>query len=471
MDNKKLLANLYDKIFELLTTSPNGSESAGLDPKNIRVQMTQNEVLNLEDYADALSGSNPNGDIFAAEAISNYVDMVPDFGSSLWAGKGGLAESYKLLVTGINEKPEYMPTKAQDELYKKLTKILTKEVTVKEMERKLNLDTGEFDDVPTGKTTTNLMDTPLYAGYKAAKKEYEDAIIDAAQVVLDADLSTNHGKRQASVDKKKADAEVKAKYNAWIARGKSDVDQVLDALESIKNDSISAAINAAKASMDEAKWISSSSENGDPWKLASMTPSNWTEPTSKGTTLTISSDKLKTSTSETATTFSKSSKGWFWSGKSSSSGSTETKNVDMESESFKLSGELVLVRIQRSWLNQLLFTMNGWFNKAYSQDNLISDGKGGGAFPGIPTAFVMMRNVSIEAKFNKSDSDFIHSKSESSSSSGWGWGPFGGSSRKNTSEYTTDKFESTGDGMKITFSQPQVVAWISTYVPKCPPVK
>ena len=40
---------------------------------------------------------------------------------------------------------------------------------------------------------------------------------------------------------------------------------------------------------------------------------------------------------------------------------------------------------------------------------------------------------------------------------------------KSSSKSTVDTFESTGDGVKITFNQPQVVAWISTLVPKCPP--
>ncbi len=469
MDNKKLLANLYDKIYELLTSTPSGSEGT-VSPANIRVQMTQNEVLNLEDYAGALTGSNPEGNLFKAEAISNFVDKVPELSGTKWAPKDGLAKFYQGMVTGANEDPKYMPTKKQDDLYNKLKGNLSKEVEVKEKKRKLNLDTGEFDEVLTGKTTSTQVDTPLYTAYKAAKEKYETALIDAAQVVLDADLSTNKGKRQANLDKRKQDLEVSAKYDAWVASGKSDVEQILDALESIKNDAIAAAIKDAKAVMDESKWLSSNSEDGQKWMLSCVTPSNWTEPTCKGTELTISSDKLKTSTSTTATTYSNNSRGWFWYGRSSSTGSTDTKDVSMEAESFTLEAELVLVRIQRTWLNQLLFTMSGWSNNAYSQDNPISDGKGGGALPGIPSAFVMLRNVSIEAKFNQSDSKYIRTQSESSSSSGWGWGPFGGGSRKSSSDSTSDKFESTADGVKLSFSQPQVVAWISTLVPKCPPV-
>jgi hypothetical protein len=470
MDNKDLLANLYDKVYELLTAAPGGGAKV-FEPSNIRVQMTQNEVLNLEDYADAISGSNPEGDLFAAEAISNFVDKIPDFGSTLWAPKENLARTYKNIVSGANEDPDYMPTKKQDDTYKKLQKLLVQQVTVKEMKRQLNLDTAKFEDVPTGKTTTTVSDTPLYTAYKEAKAAYESALLDAKDVVLNADLTTNEGKRRASVDKKRADLEVEAKYNDWVARGKSDIDQVLDALEAIKNDSISAAIADAKSVMDDAKWISSGSENGQDWILSSVTPSNWTEPTIKGTTLTISSDNLKTSTSKTASTYSEKSKGWFWYGSSSSSGETQTKKVDLKAESFKLSGELVLVRIQRSWLNQQLFTMKGWTNNGYPDAGDISDGEGKGALPGIPVAFLMMRNVSIEAKFNQSDSDYIHTENKSNSRSGWGWGPFGGSSRSSTSESTTDNFESTGDGVKITFDQPQVVAWISTLVPKCPPEK
>jgi|GEM_PF-3558099 len=458
MDNKQLLANLYDTIYDLVTASPSGSEGTGLKADNIRVQMTQGEVLNLEEFADALSGGNPGGNIETAETLSVFVDKVPDLSGVQWAPKDGLAKAYQLIVEGANIDLENMPSQGQEDLYKKLQGIL-----------RINV---EHTSIVTGDVTVTLEDSPLFSGYKDAKEEYVTAIMDATQVVLDADLSTNEGKRQANLDKRRADAVVKSTYKSWVAAGKSDVDEVLDALESIKNNAISAVISDAKEVMEDTKWAASNSELGQPWMLSSVTPSNWTEPTCKGTTVNLSSDKLKTSTKTTATTYANNSRGWFWYKGSNNSGSTETKNVSMEAESFTMQAELVLVRIHRPWLNQLLFTMDGWNNNGYSDSNLISDGKGGGlALPGIPSAFVMMRNVSIEAKFNESDSSYIHTKSQETKSSGWGWGPFGGGSHKSTSESTTDNFSSSANGMKLSFHQPQVVAWISNLVPECPPTK
>lgn len=454
MNNTQLLANLYDNIYDLLTASPSGDESTGFNSDNIRVQMTQGEVLNLEDYTDALSGGNPKGNILAAENLSTFVDKVPDLSGAMWAPKDGLAKTYQGIVSGANIDPEFLPSQEQEALYKKLKGILT-----------INI---EHKNLITDKVTVTLGDSPLFEAYKEAKEAYVSALFDATQVVLDADLTTNLGRRQANIDKRRADAEVKAKYKSWIAAGKSDVDEVLDALESIKNNAISAAINDAKEVMEKSKWVASNSELGQPWMLSSVTPSNWTEPTCKGITITVSSDKLKTETSTMAKTYSKSSRGWFWYGGSNASGSTDTNDVSLEAESFKMQAELVLVRIHRPWLNQLLFTMSGWRNNAYSSENLISDGTGGGALPAIPTAFLMMRNVVIEAKFNQSESNFIRRISEESPHTGWGWGPFGGKSQKSTSESTTEKFTSTDDGVRLTCSQPQVVAWINSIIPQLP---
>lgn len=45
--------------------------------------------------------------------------------------------------------------------------------------------------------------------------------------MLDTDMSTPKGQRQANIDKRRADTEVEVKYKAWMTIGKSDVDEVL----------------------------------------------------------------------------------------------------------------------------------------------------------------------------------------------------------------------------------------------------
>jgi len=453
---KDVLANLYDRIYAILTYSPTRGEGTGMDAKAIAVQMTQNEVLNLESFADALSGGNPGGDITTAEAFSLYVDKVPTkLDGAVWAPGDALAKRYGELVSGASIDPKLLPSKEQEDTYRRLQALLQAEV--------------EKKSLVTGAVTRTIADSPLFTAYKEAKEAYTTALLDGAQVVLDADLSTNAGKRQANLDKRRADAVVDARYKDWVAAGKSDVDEILDALESIKNNAISAVIADARATMDPAKWLTSNTEIGQTWMLASATPSNWTEPTCKGTTLTVSSDSLEAVTNNSATTYANSSRGWFWWGSNESSGSTETKDMGMQSTALELSAELVLVRIQRPWLNELLFTMQGWSNNGYSSTHAISDGKGGGgALPGIPIAFVMARNVTIKATFSSSASSLFKNESRTSSSSGWGWGPFGGGNNSSTSKSSGDTFSSEGNTVTISFRQPQVIAWINKFVPACP---
>ena len=53
IDNKILLSNLYDKIYDLLTANfQNDPIETGFESSNIRVQMVQGEILNLKDYAN-----------------------------------------------------------------------------------------------------------------------------------------------------------------------------------------------------------------------------------------------------------------------------------------------------------------------------------------------------------------------------------------------------------------------------------
>lgn len=452
--DQDLLAALYDRIHQMITFNHQGTPGAGLDADTVVVQMTTNEVLNLATYAGALSGANPEGDLAAAEAFSVFVDKVPSFGGATWGPSDGLAKRYQGIVAGANIDPSLLPNPTQEATYTRLQGLLRKEV------KKTN--------IVTEKEETVVVDSPMYAAYKNAREGYTNALLDAAQVVLDADLSTNFGKRQANVDKRKADAVVKARFDDWIAAGKSDVDELLGALESLKNSAISAAIKSAKSVMDDAKWLASNSEAGQPWMLATAAPSNWTEPSCRGSILTLSSDTLKTNTNTTATSYANNSRGWFWWGSSSDTGSTETKDVTLASQALTLSAELVLVRVQRPWLNELLFTMKGWSNNGYPDAGSISNAKGGGALPGIPIAFLMARNVKISAKFSSTDSKFIQEQSQKTSRHGWGWGPFGAGDATSKSDSKGDQFSSTGDQLTLSFASPQVIAWVSRLVPICP---
>lgn len=453
---RSALAELYDRIYKILTYSPKTGEGTGLEGGAICVQMTQGEALDLGGFKGALSGSNPGGDVLAAEAFSTYVDRVPTgLAGAVWAPGEALASRYALLVNGANIDAKLLPSAAVEKTYKRLQGLLYAEV------EKTSLVTQEVRRV--------RVDSPLFTAYKESKAAYAKALFDAADSLLVADLTTNEGKRKANLEKRRMDAEVEARYKDWVGAGKSDVDEVLDALESIKNNAVSAVIAEAKATMERSRWLASNSEGGQPWMLASATPSNWTEKECVGTKLVLKVDSLKTSTGSSATSYARQSRGWFWWGSEESSGESKTEEMGMESTALVLSAELVLVRIQRPWLNELLFTMGGWENNGFQGKQSISDGKGGGAgLPAIPIAFVMARNVQLKATFAATASSLFTKESRSGTRSGWGWGPFGGAGGAANDRSSGDEFRCEGNEVTISFAEPQVVAWINKFVPACP---
>jgi len=95
----------------------------------------------------------------------------------------------------------------------------------------------------------------------------------------------------------------------------------------------------------------------------------------------------------------------------------------------------------------------------------ISDGAGKGMLPVIPDSFIIVRNVKFKADSIASNSAVL--KESLSGKFSASYGPFSCSasysSTNNSSESTA-----TVSGSEIEIKSPQIIAWISTVVPKSP---
>ena len=261
-------------------------------------------------------------------------------------------------------------------------------------------------------------------------------------------------------------------WNKWVREGKQNVERAVDALKTSINNAIAAALRQAQDAMSDQHALAGLMANDDKWYPAYVMPTNWTEPSCTGSKLTLSSKHLATNTSEQASAYSSNSKGLFWTSTSSREGKTDVNATHMETNDFELTAELITVRIRRPWLNSIVFNMTDWWAKGYPKDR-ISNGKlkgnEAGALPLIPTAFIVAKDVTIKSKFTAQDTSRFTASNSSDEKRGWGWGPFSGGGHYTTNRVNNDAFSSSyADGI-LKLPGLQLIAWVSSIAPACPP--
>jgi uncharacterized membrane protein YgcG len=188
----------------------------------------------------------------------------------------------------------------------------------------------------------------------------------------------------------------------------------------------------------------------------------------------------------------------------SSQGSSEaTSEVKFANDAENLTIELQygLCDIYREWLPGDLFYLKNWY-LVNNPKNAISDGtfehqadSTDTLLPMIPTQFLVIRNVRISSNHWKTDGAILEKyvgsgRSDSSTSDSnfnvgahFGFGPIAFSASVNHSSSDADSsqssssdssgrsdYEASFDGTTLEIKGAQIVAWLSSIVPACPPM-
>jgi hypothetical protein len=129
---------------------------------------------------------------------------------------------------------------------------------------------------------------------------------------------------------------------------------------------------------------------------------------------------------------------------------TQTQSQPVETPKFTMSFDYCLVRLRRPWLSGDLLATPGWYVPgAHGGDYASGPPANTGAFAVIPTAFIAVKNLVIDA--NWSDSD-VAARANAAS-----FGPF-----SLLGPSTDDKNSVRNPGI-------QVIAWICSVQPQLPP--
>jgi hypothetical protein len=451
---QQVLASIYDRLYDAICHAPSGSDSP-FQPGSSFIQMAKNVVINPSDFDNMMSPGNPGGDLTKAELFSAFVDQLPNT-ESLWADSGKKAsETYMAIVNGANTDSQINPD--QKALYDQAFNFLNTSTRIRDFRGNEKIKT-EPSDILKAYDSNMAAFVNAISGYRTAYNGY-----DLTKIADQKEWSAVSPGLQLVVDQARSKLE---------NEGRSEVIEAQNALMSTINDAIRYIISQARADVDDNHQLPSNSVAGKPWLPSYALPSNWFAPDIKGSKLTIKSSYLNQSASSEATSYAASaSGGWgLWHAGGGVSGNHQEQRSHMDAEYIDLTAELILVQIKRPWFNPLLFSMKDWWmspTPALGISNGTVEGPSDRLMPMIPTGFVVARNVSIAAEFSEQDKKFVADSIQAGASGGWG--PFSVSGKYSHST-SSESFAAKFDGGRLEMPGLQLVAWINSIIPPCPPL-
>ena len=313
-------------------------------------------------------------------------------------------------------------------------------------------------------------------------------------------------------------------YETWMAQGAEDIEQALATVSSVGVDIQAAMVTQARQLFDA--WNLGIAGVPSQVAYSMISPATWYDSTDDS----IGFEGLSASSSDwqaQSATASSSYAGNWYSGQSSSvggsagamfmgvvigggashsdssdaqgssGGSSSVTTFQDETTNVKISLEWGLCRIERPWLVSDLFHIDGWY-LVNAKKNSISDGTIAGQIqnqqqlmPMIPTAFLVVRNVTIEADnwgqagialsqaSNQQQSSDQSSSDSQSISAGYLFigGSVSHSSSQDSGQATSGSQSSgsfsfhggAGHGT-LTIDGSQILGWVGEIVPASPPM-
>ncbi len=365
--------------------------------------------------------------------------------------------------------------------------------------------------------------TPGYQAYLANQMAWAQAkanyATDQAYAMADPILGSAWPQTSA-VDQTAVDQA----YETWMAQGAADIEQALATVSSVGIDTQAAMVTQARQLFDA--WNLGIAGLPSEVNYSMIIPTNWYDSTDDS----MGFEKLTATSSawlaQSANQSSSFANNWY-NGQSSSvsgsggamfmgivigggashsegssaqggaAGSSSVQTFDDETTNVTISFEWGLCRIERPWLVSDLFHMGGWY-LVNAKQNSISDGTIAGQvsnqqqlMPLIPTACLVVRNVSIQAEnwgqagtalaqANRQQQSSAQSSADSQSVSA-GYLFVGGqvshsesqdSGQGSSGAQSAGSFSFSGGsaGGTLTIQGSQILGWVGEIVPASPPM-
>ena len=457
IDQKTMLQTVYDTIFDALTTTPRGlGTGRPILPRTttyMSLSIPGNPV-DVTQFANAWSPTNPNGSTLASENLATLVDPVPVFIPAYAASGGSTDDLYGEIVRANVAPPPPDPVgqAAFDRAF-----------------NLLNADGTDFDEE--GRPITVKVPSPLYRNYQNRLSAYNAALLSYLTNFNQYDLSNPADARKWSILAPVLQAPVDQAFNDLQTARPGVVETAIATLGQYQQSSLAGIFTRARQLYDQTR-RGSVLQPGFFWHLCEAFPGNWFADSAAAnfSQVTLNSSRVRISEDSRFSSYGAGGGVNFGLWRVGASGSHQSQQSDMsqQTSNMNISFRFGRIEIRRRWLNSALFSLRGWSTAGRSPGDYSNgrDTNNPGVFALLPTAFIVARDIKISANWGQTD---LHTASQSTSvRASVGWGPFSLSGNYSNSS-STKRFSSSFDGTTITVPGIQIIAWLSTIAPFCPP--
>lgn len=456
INQDQMLQAIYDTLFSAFTSPPAQTEGASQAEQTYLTLEWPGQQIDTSQFANPWSPQNTKGSAESTENFSFLVDKIQSLNPVFSSNGGNISDIYNLVVNA-----QVIPPPISEEektLYDDAVAFLQSDKT-------------DYDD--SGKPIIVKGDSPIYSNYKRKKKDYDNAVISLMSNYFQYDMSKTEDQRKWSFMGPVLTDTVDTAWNDWVNAHKTKVEDKLAILSQSSNNQVGVVFNTAKSQFNNLKRASITNLGKNYW-ASYATPANWFSPSAaeEWTSVTINSKSLKTNEHSDYTKMSAGgTASWgLWSAGGSFSKEDGHESMDETTTDLAVSFKFARVDITRPWLNTLLFNINGWkLGEAYKKSGLSNGTKNqqlNTPFSLLSTSFIAVSDLKITANWGSKDSSLITSKVSTEASAGWGPFKISGSYSHGT---TDKKFESSFDGRTIANKGLQIIGWVNTIVPNCPP--
>jgi len=458
INQDQMLQAIYDTLFSAFTSPPAQAEGQGSSQAEQTFLTLEwpGQQIDVAQFANPWSPQNPQGSTEATENLSFLVDKVPSLNSIFSTNGKNISEVYNLVVNA-QVVPPPLDEKAKQQYDDAIAFLQT--------------DGTDYDG--SGKPITVKVDSPVYVNYKSKKKAYSNAVVTLMSNYFQYDMAKPEDQRKWSLLGPTFTDEVNTAWNNWVNAQKTLVEDKLAVLAQSSNNQAGVVFSAAKAQFNTLRRASVTNPGNNYW-ASYASPANWfsSSAAEEWTDVTIDSGSLHRSEHSDYTNMSAGGKAsWgLWSVGGGFSKEDSHESMDETTQSLKVSFKFARIDITRPWLNMLLFSIKGWnLGKACSKNGLSNGTKTqplDTPFPLLPTSFIAVRDLKITADWGHQDSSLVSSKISTQASCGWGPFAISGSYAHGS---TDKKFNASFDGRTISNDGLQIIGWVNTIVPACPP--
>lgn len=445
MNDNNLMQIMYDYLDAMFIGSDKSQNNAA-----VLQLLPLGTAINPKDFANPVSAVNfDEGSLAASENFALLVNDIP-CAQPKFVSQGKLEDIYSWILNNAVAVQEQEIDEDAKKRYDEAFQLLN-------------------EKVEKGGKSVYVPSQDLEA-YNDALAAYEDAVSTRNMESLEADHTSPKGQKVWSVKKKKLDGDVKRAYDRL-----SNYVSVKNALDIVKTTYAEGVKGTVAREKEFFASSAQTSDMGREWHLCSAYPSDWYENDNMYTGIKIDGNSMKDSKSSKYLNMGAdtSLNVGIFSGSASGEHKEDESHKDTETNVTGIQMDVAAVRIERSWMNETLFALDGW-KIAGQKKGHISDGTfiteegkkhNEGIMPLIPKYMLVARNVTLTGNFSKTLQDQM--SKETTADTSIGVGPFKIKGHVETGE-STENVEANCDQASITIATPQIIGYISSIVKMSP---